>query len=60
MTQSEDGKLVPRFKRCMTFMEKGVAVEGMAALGTDVPGRFGGRALKAMESLWGRAGIHIP
>lgn len=59
VTQSE-GDLVPRFKRCMTFLKKGVAVEGMAVLGAGVLGRFGSRAWKAIEVLWRRAGILIP
>lgn len=59
VTQSE-GDLVPRFKKCMTFMKKGVAVDGTAVLGAGVLGRFDIRAWKAMEVLWRRAGILIP
>ena len=36
VTQSEDGELVLRFKRYVTFIKKSVAVEGTAALGADV------------------------
>lgn len=41
-------------------MKKGVAVEGMVALGAGVPERFDRRALKMMEGSWERAGILIP
>lgn len=54
VTQSEDGELVPGFERCMTFIKKGVAVEGTAVLGAGVLGGFGSRTWKAVEGLWGK------
>lgn len=51
---SEDSELVPRFEGYMTFMKKGVAVEGTAALGAGVLGGFGSRTWKAVEGLLGK------
>lgn len=60
VTQSEDGELVRRFKGSVTLQEERCGSAEHGCPGCGVPGRFGGRALKTMEGLWGKAGILIP
>ena len=44
----------------MTLQEEGGGSGGNSCPGCGVPGRFGGKALKTVEGLQGKAGILIP
>ena len=50
----------PQTQGYMTLQEEGGGSGGNSCPGCGVPGRFGGKALKTVEGLQGKAGILIP